>query len=343
MVVGPRVTKFTYLLDLVEVSGVVLGWTDKALGVGSDGFDLALDDNYAHLPMLVGGGSRNLHCETYPIPAEQINHDVPWPLEMKPPGQLFQVKQPSSGQTRELAIGDHIRLRGRPVIENGHPQATIGRGLLQIGYVFLELHPFDWTGIELVEPPPANAVVQNSLIIAAPLYDMIYSWSWLENRIAGVDNCLFFEDDGTHFHNSVQATIRIMAPAGDPNGAIYYAETVQQNGTGKPLNALRTITQIPGGIEVSATVNAPLVQQYGPVKIADVNDPANQRSLLVVTYQLARQPLTIDQVWHNGQTAVGVSAAWTGWNYLSKAGDKAKTLALAAHPDGRMHAVIMGT
>ena len=48
------------------------------------------------------------------------------------------------------------------------------------------------------------------------------------------------------------------------------------------------------------------------------------------------------QVFHNEQTAVEVSAPWTGWHYLSKAGDIAVSLALAAHPDGRMHAVATG-
>ena len=49
-----------------------------------------------------------------------------------------------------------------------------------------------------------------------------------------------------------------------------------------------------------------------------------------------------NQVWHNEQTAVGVSAPWTGWHYLSAPGNKARILALACHPDGRMHAVMAG-
>ena len=49
-----------------------------------------------------------------------------------------------------------------------------------------------------------------------------------------------------------------------------------------------------------------------------------------------------NQIWHNEQTAAGVSAPWTDWHYLSAAGDKAVQLALAAHPDGRMHAVMAG-
>jgi hypothetical protein len=47
-----------------------------------------------------------------------------------------------------------------------------------------------------------------------------------------------------------------------------------------------------------------------------------------------------NQIWHNEQIAAGVSAAWTGWRTLSAAGDKAIRLAVAAHPDGRMHAVM---
>jgi hypothetical protein len=49
-----------------------------------------------------------------------------------------------------------------------------------------------------------------------------------------------------------------------------------------------------------------------------------------------------DQVWHNVQRTAGVGAAWTGWNYLSHPGNKAKAVALAAHPDGRMHALMIG-
>ena len=49
-----------------------------------------------------------------------------------------------------------------------------------------------------------------------------------------------------------------------------------------------------------------------------------------------------NQVWHNEQTAAGVSAPWTDWHVLSQVGNNATLLALAAHPDGRMHAVMAG-
>ena len=49
-----------------------------------------------------------------------------------------------------------------------------------------------------------------------------------------------------------------------------------------------------------------------------------------------------NQIWHNEQTSVGVSAPWTNWHRLENASHQAKVLTLAAHPDGRMHAVMAG-
>jgi hypothetical protein len=49
-----------------------------------------------------------------------------------------------------------------------------------------------------------------------------------------------------------------------------------------------------------------------------------------------------DQLWHNEQTDVGVSAGWTGWWPLSNPGNRAKSVVLSSHPDGRMHAVMAG-
>jgi hypothetical protein len=48
------------------------------------------------------------------------------------------------------------------------------------------------------------------------------------------------------------------------------------------------------------------------------------------------------QIWHNEQTQAGVSAPWTGWHFLSDRGNKANRIALAVHPDGRMHSVMIG-
>src|SRR5689334_3574205 len=83
MVVGPLVSKFTWLTDTVTVRGRVLDWTgdNVQLGVGADGFLLQVDDNYAHLTSSVGKSGDNgriLHCETYPIDASQTNRPAPW-------------------------------------------------------------------------------------------------------------------------------------------------------------------------------------------------------------------------------------------------------------------------
>jgi hypothetical protein len=47
--------------------------------------------------------------------------------------------------------------------------------------------------------------------------------------------------------------------------------------------------------------------------------------------------------WHNEQTAANLSAPWTDWHELSDVTSRGSTLALAAHPDGRVHAVMAGT
>ena len=49
-----------------------------------------------------------------------------------------------------------------------------------------------------------------------------------------------------------------------------------------------------------------------------------------------------DQVWHNEQLSAALGAGWSDWQWLSHPGNKAKFLALAAHPDGRMHALMAG-
>jgi hypothetical protein len=49
-----------------------------------------------------------------------------------------------------------------------------------------------------------------------------------------------------------------------------------------------------------------------------------------------------DQVWHNDQTGTGLGSAWTGWNYLSNAGDKARSVTVVANADGRLHAFMIG-
>ena len=49
-----------------------------------------------------------------------------------------------------------------------------------------------------------------------------------------------------------------------------------------------------------------------------------------------------NQVWHNEQTSAGVSASWTDWHVLSHPGNKAVGITSASHPDGRMHAIMIG-
>jgi hypothetical protein len=291
LVVGPEVKKFTYLLDTVEVTGTVREWPDNPLSNGGDGFDLELDDNYAHISSPIGVG-KTLHCESYPqISPDQINHKQAWPLPQKPDKQLFTVRVPSTGAKRALQNGDHIRFRGRPVIENGHPLDITNRGLLYVGRVFLEYHPFDWTTIELVEPPRPKDILTYYLFIAAPLYQMIYpqgKWVGDPNHLQGVENHLFLGDTGDLFHNSISANCTYVAAGTDSDGSVSYIEDVITNTTGRSLDEVRQIIQVPNGIRVTASVNSNPLYTYGGINIADVNDPANSRSTLILKYRLGR-------------------------------------------------------
>src|SRR3712207_2311527 len=49
-----------------------------------------------------------------------------------------------------------------------------------------------------------------------------------------------------------------------------------------------------------------------------------------------------DQIWHNDQESTGLGSAWTGWNFLSQEGDRAKSLVVAQNGDGRLHAFMIG-
>jgi predicted ribonuclease YlaK len=48
------------------------------------------------------------------------------------------------------------------------------------------------------------------------------------------------------------------------------------------------------------------------------------------------------QVWHNDQSATSYGASWSGWHYLSAAGDKAQSITVAPDGDGRLHAFMIG-
>ena len=49
-----------------------------------------------------------------------------------------------------------------------------------------------------------------------------------------------------------------------------------------------------------------------------------------------------DQVWHNDQQDPALGGAWTGWNFLSNQGDRAKDLVVVPNADGRLHAFMIG-
>jgi subtilisin family serine protease len=51
---------------------------------------------------------------------------------------------------------------------------------------------------------------------------------------------------------------------------------------------------------------------------------------------------SLTQIWHNDQEQAVLGGAWTGWNFLSHPGDRAKSIVVVPNSDGRLHAFMIG-
>jgi hypothetical protein len=323
MGVGPHLSnKFTWLCDEVEVKGVVLGLqtpdgeplpapmaSGQAIGA-NDHFEIVPDANYKHLVSYVsgsnyprGGPSRNgvIHCETYIQNSGAVNYQPPWRLGAGKGADAFTVHDPRTSQTRELRVGDHVRVVGRWLIENGHAKYRYRRGALEVGYVFVEFHPFDWAHMDLVVDPAPDGTVTEMVTVAAPMYEELYPGTtpggatMYFNWAAGVGDKIYVAPDSSNFHNRVVAKAVIKAPplpAGHlPHGSLIdYSEHVIRNDTGLFLGAVRNITIKDDGIEVNAAVTAGTKAYVDSVAIADYNDPANGHSVFQATYDVRWKP-----------------------------------------------------
>jgi hypothetical protein len=301
MAVGQPIKKWTWLWDFVEIRGKVVGfWRGEfdrdhitVLGsdvTGGDNFDLLPFGNYKHigLPSAKGGYGETdpgvIHLETYPWdPRVDANLTVSrpqWDLPKKP---YEEFKVIENGRPRTLRVGDCVRVVGRWVIENAHPIHKHNRGLLTIGAVFAELHPFRWDDIQVIDENGMflglrpNDAASERITIAAPIYHEMYIdkwWNW------GWANHVFVGD----FHNTVTANVYIKAPS-LPQGftphqsLIDWSEDIRWNGTGLPTEQIRSVTVVADGIKVIATVSAPPSITVDNQQIGDINDPGYGRSV----------------------------------------------------------------
>ncbi|MGD9528666.1 MAG: hypothetical protein AB7I38_17130 [Dehalococcoidia bacterium] len=303
MVVGQYVTKQTWMLGDVEVRGVVsLPGHNPGDDVGAgDSFDIVPDNGYQHLVDLMPGSHGLVHCETYPLPAGHSNHNDAWPLPMKPGNASFQVRDPISNARRPLAVGDHVRVVGQWTIDH-HPEqcVTRNRGLLRVGCAWPELHPFHWDDISLIVPLRAGDVERRTISVAAPIHEECYlrDWKWFANELAGVASKIFITDDGSNYHNTVAAHMRIPAPPLPlhltPNTAqLVVGENILKNGTILPLNVVRNITQDANGVDIRAAVAAPTHllplpwRLFSNLQLADVNGPAGGVQVFQATYTVS--------------------------------------------------------
>ena len=307
-VIGQLTTKQTWLLDNVEITGIVVADDGQAPGsdIGTvDDFNLQVDANYVHLAMhypVDRAAVGQVHCETYPLPAFQTNNDVPWPLPVKPDSQPFQVFDPTINAVRNLRDTDHIRIIGRWTIDK-HPESNITfRGFTCRGHVHLELHPIRYDTLALVIPPASRSQNREVVSVAAPLLDEVYlsNDKWLGNWFAGVGSKVYIDGDprtADNWHPTVTATADILAPplagqgwTGSPD-LIDWAEEVLVNGTGEDLTKLRAVTVEDDHIHVVAVVSAPQdVELASGWLVADINGPARGVNVLQIQYIVQWKP-----------------------------------------------------
>ena len=304
--------KWVWLMDNVEVRGTVTMVHDNdpngtSFPAGSDVlddelsihptngdcdfFDLIPDRGYEHLTGSLPGSLGVIHCETYTdgITSDPtlINRLAPFP-KGKPPADVagggpptkFQVLDLATGNTRNLRVGDHVRLVGRWVIDLSHPGSRKKIGNTDVGDVFVEFHPFFWQDIRLLDTwkPQINTEV---ISLAAPTFDHV-----------GWDNhSLFISSDASDFHNTMAAEVDINAPPlpGTFKGSPYivaYDEVVIQNGCNLPKDQIRTVSVTDTGIHVSAHVTAPSTQNISVVNVpvANIDNPANNISVFQAQY-----------------------------------------------------------
>lgn len=322
-----RVLKWTWLLDNVEVTGVVAA-ADPAEPDGTiagDNFNVVLDSNHTHMVATNPGSRGVLHCETYRENFDNpsyINRAVPWKWSpSKTLGQKFVVRDPATNTWRNLVVGDHIRLLGRWIIENGHPWGG-GGFLVYYGYVFMELHPFDWTTMKLVRPSPAHGATVEQLSLAAPIYEQVYPESWWWNRISAIGDTIAFRNGAANYHATMSVDARIKAPtlpAGftASSSLVSYEEDVQALGTGLVLDDVRSVVAEKDGIRVYASVTAAADMEQGTIEgplyvLANYTDPAQGRSIFQAKYRVFWKPRLVPKVAEvNVAASIGATAPFS--------------------------------
>ena len=321
------VRKWTWLLDDVEVTGVVAA-ADPAEPDGTivgDNFNVVLSSNHTHMVATNPGSRGVLHCETYRENFDNpsyINHAVPWKWSpTKRWGQKFVVRDPATNTWRDLVVGDHIRLLGRWIIENGHPWGG-GGFLVYYGYVFMELHPFDWTTMELLRPSPAYGVTVEQLSLAAPIYEQVYPASHWWNRISAIGDTIAISSGAANYHPTMRADARIKAPtlpAGftTDSSLVGYEEHVQALGTDLVLDDVRSVVVEKDGLRVYASVTASPDLERGTVEgplyvLANHNDPAQGRSIYQAKYRVFWKPRLVPKVAEvNVAASIGATAPFS--------------------------------
>jgi hypothetical protein len=170
------------------------------------------------------------------------------------------------------------------------------------------LHPIDWTDIRLVEEIPTALGRQTTAIVAAPLYETVFPDSWAANRVAGVGDHVYIDDNGNSVHNSVTTVFTVSAgaaPAGTGETTpVQYTEIVLK----KSVNSGSVVARVPGGIRVEAYASSELTQHFDGVVMGNVTDPAHDKAVFLARYEVRWPAQYFGHLWHTIRSNDG----WTG-------------------------------
>jgi hypothetical protein len=307
--VPPLTRKFTYLFNRVEVTGEVVELV--AANPNAPTISLAVDRGFHAITDFVNGAAppnqdHIFHCETYPeaiaTPGANGENQINFlsPFQPWPAGDAFSAVNGGTPLNASWAAGgavlvkartanspgDRIRVRGRLIVENGHPNPEPPGWPPGVGRVFIELHPFDWRNLVFDPLGSGPALVSShTMLLISPLYEGVQLATQPDPEWHDQLNWRLYMPA---YHNATSLTAQFDAPQFG-SGPVAYTETVMVNRTGQPIDQLRTIEATATGIVVRANVQAPITGQVGAYPMAEfgqLTQTAQPSGVLQVRYDV---------------------------------------------------------
>jgi hypothetical protein len=186
----------------VEIIGTIAGWWPLSL----DYIFIEPDPNYQHLLL---DGNRHVPDDyaTWEMWYLNIGRENVFKLEahdgagFRPATAgdgLPQVWDDLNQQWIPIQRGQRVRFSGLLATDVSHdPYHSLhtdpwcrARGIYRACDVHMEVHPYLWQGFTLYRPPAAclgpGCANTETLTVIAPIFQQVYSWTYLANQLAGI-------------------------------------------------------------------------------------------------------------------------------------------------------------